>query len=213
MTNLSRPRKLNKSLLDTAVRLHERDKTMLKDLAKVQFLSDDIIDKHHSDGVSTPAKKRMNRLVNAGILQRMTLQTENGTRHVYQFADHKVAQIWGAKISKIGANRSLNHELIVSKLYYDLGKPSDFRKENKFNKKDKNFITKNIGSEEGVIPDALCTNSQGHLIFIEADSGNYNSTQIRTKQNAWQGYQQVWGQPVKSHTRIQSRNKIRVHHY
>jgi hypothetical protein len=44
--------------------------------------------------------------------------------------------------------------------------------------------------------------SDGQIVVVEADSGQYNKTQIRSKQEAWAGFSQVWGQPDRAAARV-----------
>jgi hypothetical protein len=107
----------------------------------------------------------------------------------------------------------LQHELITSRLYFKLNRPADFRKENQFSHKDKEFIRSNIGGHRDYKPDALYTRSPGEYCFVEADSGQYTRSQIAKKQVAWRQVQQVWGQPSNAAAPMRSGGAIRVFHF
>lgn len=206
---MKKPRRntLNK-YIDKSLRLKEADHRFLNDLAKVGVVSEDVADKHHYQDNRSGSSRRLDRLVEAGILARRTLKSDGGQLAVYEFKDKKIANLWGGDISHIGAKRTLKHELIVSKLYFDLGKPDDFRVASRFTASDKRIM----GGSDGMMPDGIFTNTSGEDVFVEADSGQYTKKQIRDKMNVWRGIKQVWGQPVNSYHKIQS-DDITLFHY
>lgn len=173
-----------------SVRLSVADRGFLKDLSKVQIISTDVADKWHYAHQQAGAKNSLSRLVDAKILQEKNLHTPKGIIKIFQFASHEVAKSWGGRLPVTGAKRTELHELVTSRLYFELGRPDDFRLENRFSDDDK-FICGQVR------PDAMYTNYSGDTVFVEADSGQYSKAQIKTKANRWTslGYKQVWGQP------------------
>ena len=204
--------KIRDALTHKEIRLSHDDRQFLHDLAKVEFISSDIAQKHHYQNRKTDPTVRLNRLVESGLLKRhFVTEQGRGQLSVYEFGGDNIAKAWGAKRSHFGANRTLHHELVTSRLYFKLESPSDFRKENKFTKNDKKFIQERVGGRHDYQPDAMYTGSHGETVFVEADSGQYNRTQIHTKQQAWRRVKQVWGQPGHAFAPICSQKNIEVY--
>lgn len=184
---------LNK-YIDVSLRLREQDHNFLNDLAKVGVISEDVADRYHYDELKSGSRRRLDRLVDGGILSRRMLKSDGSQLAVYEFKDKKIASLWRGDISHIGAKRTLKHELIVSKLYFDCGRPDDFRVASRFTQQDK----KCMGHLDSVMPDGMFTDLNGERVFVEADSGQYTKSQIQQKTTAWRGVKQVWGQPLNS---------------
>ena len=215
MSKNPRTSKVKGFLLDPTIRLNSADREVFRDLARAEFIPDDLANKHYYRNNKSDATRRLDRLVEAGLLTRhVTHEHGKGQTKVYAFANDSIARAWGGKISAFGANRTLQHEIITSRLYFHLGRPDDFRKENAFNKNDKSFLKLNVGEGRDYTPDALYTNSDGELCLIEADSGQYNKTQILKKQTAWRSVKQVWGQPKNAFAPIlNTAHNISVVHF
>lgn len=213
MNKNPRTRKFRDQLIDQSLRLSKDDRELLRDLSRVQFISDDIANSYHYQNRKTHPKVRLNKLVEAGLLKRHSMhEFGKGRLAVYEFANDELAKAWGGKRSAFGSNRTLQHELITSRLYFELGRPDDFRKENQFSAKDKTFLKNNVGGDKRYFPDALFSRA-GVMHFAEADSGQYSKGQIRDKQVAWREVQQVWGQPSNAASPIQGGGSIHVFHF
>ena len=199
---------------DGEYRLSQQDRSFLQDLGRTHFITETIAHEHHYNNRKTPASRRLDKLVDSGLLRSHIHYDEKlGKTKVYSFASDSVARAWGGKQSNFGTNRSLKHELVVTELYFALGRPSDFRKENQFTKTDKKQFVKNSsnGKQNYMLPDALFTDtSTGEIVFVEGDSGQYTKTQIRNKQVAWKGVRQVWGQPQRTAAPISSGGAVCV---
>jgi hypothetical protein len=206
--------KVKTHLSDDTIRLSQDDRQFLRDLARVQYISEDIAREQHYQDRKTAPKLRLDKLVEAGLLKRHTMhEYGKGKLAVYEFANDALAKSWGGKRSVFGSNRTLQHEVITSRLYFSLNRPADFRKENQFTAKDKQFISRRSNGDHDYKPDALFTVSPGEVCFVEADSGQYSKAQIIKKQVAWQDVRQVWGQPRNAAARIHSGGPVRVFHY
>ena len=190
-------------LTGKAVRLSAADRSFLQDLSKVQIISNDLADKWHYDHQKAGSKHSLSRLVDAGILTEKKLHSSTGVVRVYQFSSHEMAKAWGGRLPVTGAKRTDFHELVTSRLYFELGRPDDFRLENRFNKNDK-FICGELR------PDAMYTNRDDEVVFVEADSGQYSKAQIEKKIHKWSslGVKQVWGQPKGAVSKISQANLL-----
>lgn len=209
-----RTRKFRQLLKHQHVRLSENDREFLADLSRVHFISDDMARENHYKDRQTDPTVRLNKLVDAGLLQRhVTHERGRGRVSVYQFANQSLAKAFGSKLSVFGANRSLQHELVVSRMYFELNRPSDFRKENQFSKKDQAMIQGHVGGDRNFRPDALFSSGPGSTVFVEADSGGYSKQQIRAKQLAWRNVKQVWGQPKSAVAPIKSGGRILAYRF
>ena len=214
MNKNPRTSKLKPFLTNTSIRLNASDREVFKDLAKIEFVPDDIANQTYYKSNKGDATRRLDRLVEAGLLARQITHDHGfGERKVYSFASNEIAKAWGGKITAVGANRTLQHELITTRLFYHLERPVDFRKENRFSKNDKSFLKTNVGEGRDYTPDALYTNDLGEVVVVEADSGQYNKTQIIKKQAAWRSLKQVWGQPKNAFAPIESFNNVSVIHF
>jgi len=58
------------------------------------------------------------------------------------------------------------------------------------------------------LPDAVFYQG-GQMVICEADSGQYTSTQIASKQAGWKGIKQVWGQPNVAAARVHNADVYR----
>ena len=172
-------------------RLSRADRGFLRDLARVQLLSRDLIDHHHYAHLKHGAESPLARLERAGILRSQILRvTHRPEQRLYSFANQDLARVWGGKLPVLGARRTSWHEMMVSRLYYELGCPEDFRVAANFSKED-------LFACGSVRPDALYTDPEsGELVAVEADSGHYSAKQINQKINRWRNLgltHQVWG--------------------
>lgn len=196
----------------TKVRLTERDREFFRDLAKVQLIDRrDALNHHYQSANST---KRLDKLCEYGILDKIDVnQPGRGKFKAYQFKTDKIASLFGGKRATIGSKRNALHEVITSKIYFAEGRPESFVVESNFTKEQNKMFKLNSPSltkRNSSIPDAMYVNSGGEIVVCEADSGQYNQTQIRSKQAAWRGFKQVWGQPAKAGARV---NHSKVHHF
>jgi len=190
--------------LNGDIRLMPRDRDFLGDLAKVQIIDkDDAVNAHYKAANSS---KRLDQLCKVGVLEKVDInQPGRGRFKAYQFKTDKIASLFGGKRAAIGRKRNALHEVITSKIYFAEGRPKTFIVESNFSKEQNELFKLNNPSMTGnnsAIPDAMYIDGSGEIVVVEADSGQYNKTQIRSKQVAWKGFKQVWGQPAKAGARV-----------
>ncbi len=175
------------------IRLSQADRAFLRDLSKALIIDAQVADSLHYAGRAAGARRRLDKLVEAGILQRIEIGAPKGMKKVtaWQFANRSVARAWGGDVPGVGTNRSHYHELLAGRAYFELGRPDDFKLAHQFTRDDQLLFG-------GTEPDAIARNARGEVIFVEADSGHYTKTQIRQKQQAWEGVRQFWIQPRKA---------------
>lgn len=192
---------LKQYISDSTIRLSESDRAFFSDLAKVRIIDEADAGFHYS-GRKTGATKRLERLVDAGILSRVDVyQPGRGNFKAYQFANKGVARVMGGKLPSIGAKRNALHEVITSKLYFSEGRPESFLLEDEMPRDlRERFSTMSVDGTSA-LPDAVYFQG-GQLVVCEADSGQYSKGQIESKQASWRGLKQVWGQPSKSAARV-----------
>jgi hypothetical protein len=176
-----------------SLRLRAADRAFLRDLAKVQLISSDLAQRHHYSHLKGGEARPLSRLEEAGIIRSKTLHVPGRAPvRTYEFASSQVAKAFGGLTPVTGAKRTDLHELITSRIYFELGRPESFRVASKFSREDVLFV----GSHR---PDAMFTDpSTGEVVLVEADSGQYNRTQILEKVVHWRSlglHRQVWGQP------------------
>lgn len=189
--------KLN-DLAPASLRLSHADRQFLRDLARVQLISHDLADKHHYSHLKGGADRPLDRLTKAGILKSKTLHVSgNPSVRTYEFASASMAKAWGGKCPVTGAKRTDLHELITSRLYFELGRPDDFRVATNFTKAD-------LSACGALRPDAMYSDD-GQLIMVEADAGHYTRSQIIEKIALWKSFglhRQVWAQPSSASVTI-----------
>lgn len=179
---------------DAKLRFTQRDRAFLKDLAKVRMVDINDALTHHYQGKLDSCKQRLKKLVDIGLLrERTVIQPGQPITKAYEFANDKVARKYGGRASGIGSRRSEVHELLVSKSYFALNRPEDFKVGAEMTHLEKEAL---IGSD-GITPDAYFTHN-GHLLFVEADAGQYTKKQVMNKQRNWAGIDQIWVQPKKA---------------
>lgn len=193
----------------TEFRLLSADREFLRDLARVHLLSDDLASKHHYTHLKGGATRSLDRLEAAGLLEKKTLRVPGQAPvHTYQFANEAIARAWGGALPVTGAKRTDLHELISSRLYYELGRPQDFRLA-------ADFTPGDITAVGGCRPDALYTDTDtGELVAVEADSGQYTRRQILEKMARWNAVglsRQVWGQPTYASSRVPTLENVAVY--
>lgn len=191
-------------------RLSQADRDFLRDLSRVSFVSSDQAAKHHYAHLKTGGVRSLKRLEeNNIIISRRVHVTGRPVVTVYEFYNQDVAKAWGGRLPKTGPSRSDFHELITSDVYFNLGRPDDFRLPFNFTKQEKSqFISgKNKNGQPATfgIPDAMYTDREtGEVVVVEADAGNYNSQQIAKKMQFWhvRGFRQLWAQPKKTTAKV-----------
>lgn len=196
-------------------RLSNDDREFLADLVKVRMISESDANDTHYAGRKTSASKRLNKLVDEGLLKRTDITVPGqGKIKAYSFADESVARKYGAKLPKISRMRNGYHELIVSRLYFAEGRPESYKIEADFSDADMNRIRRPGESKsEMAIPDAMYLDRSGRPVVVEADSGQYNSTQIKQKISAWSDHKQVWGQPQARKSAVENFSDAVVHRF
>lgn len=190
---------------NSAVRLSKSDRAFLSDLARVNIIdSEDAKNSHYKSSVSG-AKKRLDKLVEIGVLESHKIYNPNSkVINAYTFKNDKIAKLFGGEKIKIGKRRSGLHDVITSKLYFSAGCPDTFKVESKFNKDEEKLFRFGSGvvvDRDVCFPDAYYI-SNGEIVLVESDSGQYTQRQINAKQTAWKGYKQVWGRPSGATTNV-----------
>lgn len=199
---------LRQYIKDDKIRLTDADRALFSDLAKVRIVDEKDAGFHYENR-KTPASKRLDRLAEAGILKRVDVfQPERGNFKAYQFANKDVARIMGGKLPSIGSKRNALHEVITSKLYYAVGRPDSFKLEADLSKDEKKLFSTMSVDGTSCLPDAVFYQG-GQMVICEADSGQYTSTQIASKQAGWSGIKQVWGQPSVAAARVHNADVYR----
>ncbi len=185
------------------VRLLDADRQFLKDLARVGILDRESATRHHYDHLKNGSARSLGRLEQAGIIKLKNVVQNNHVYKTYTFASKEIARSWGGNIPNIGSRRMEFHELVTSRLFLALDKPDDFR------------IASNFSSQDALLcgdalPDAMYTNNDGEIVFVEADSGHYSKTQVLEKMRQWSDFKQVWGQPVKPSCHVKPSKNVNV---
>lgn len=196
---------LKKYIQDDNLRLSAADRAFLSDLARVGIVDEADAQRHHFQERKTTAARRLDRLCEAGVLECHNVhQPGRGNFKAYSFKTERIATLFGGHKPTIGRKRNALHEVIISRIFFAEGRPSTFVVESRFSKNQRDLFTVAGGTMMGrdaCFPDALFIQN-GEIVVVEADSGHYNKTQILNKQNAWSGFQQVWGQPAKASARV-----------
>jgi len=196
---------LKKYIGDGNFRLSADDRAFLADLAKVRVIDASDAERFHFTDRKTAAERRLNKLCEVGILERLTVnQPGRGQIKVYQFAHERVARLFGGKRPVLSRKRTALHEVITSKIYFAEGRPATFVVEGDFTKAQRDLFKAascTLSGRESCTPDAMFLRD-GEIIVVEADSGQYNKNQIVTKQAAWSDFRQVWGQPARASARV-----------
>lgn len=196
---------LKKYIEDTNIRLSGNDRAFLKDLAKVRIIDEKDANAFHYQDKKTGASRRLDKLCEAGILEcRVVNQPGRGRFKSYEFKTDRIATLFGGKRAVIGRKRNALHEVICSKIYFAEGRPETFIVEGDFNKDQKELFRvadKTLSGRDSCIPDAFFIRNN-EVVVVEADSGQYNKSQITNKQAAWSGFKQVWGQPNRATARV-----------
>lgn len=193
------------------LRLLAADRNFLSDLARVNIISEKMASKYNYAHLKGGATRSLVRMEAAGLIKSNTVRLESGRPvKTYQFANKQIARAWGGSLPVIGAKRNVLHELITSKMYYEAGRPNDFRVAAKFSDMD-------IATVGGSRPDALYTDPRtGELVVAEADSGNYTRKQIIEKIARWESVgltRFAWGQPSYTRARVPGLENITTSRY
>jgi hypothetical protein len=210
--NEPRTKRLKKiSGTKTGLRLLAADRQFLRDLARVNLLSNEHAAKYHYTHLKGGATRSLNRLEAAGLVEGKTLRVAGRPpMKIYQFSSRSMARAWGGSLPITGAKRNDLHELISSDIYLKLGRPADFRLAASFSDAD-------IATVGGCRPDALYTDVEsGELVVVEADSGHYTKRQILHKIARWESVglsRFVWGQPHYASARVPGLENISVHQF
>lgn len=192
-------KKYLKGMEEAKIRLTKNDKAFLSDLAQVRLvgLKDAM---HHHYGGKESCQRRLQKLVEVGLLnERQVIQPGKGKNEkCYEFASDRIARLYGGRGAGIGSKRSDLHELLVSQVYFKLGRPDGFKLGDQMTELEKKaFLQPVRGDGGGITPDAYYEQG-GELIFVEADAGQYTKKQVMNKQQSWVGVKQVWVQPEKA---------------
>jgi hypothetical protein len=171
-------------------------------------MSSDQADQFHYAHLKGKGSHPLARLERAGILKSRLLRVAGQAPvRIVQFANSAQARAWHGRLPVTGARRTEAHELIVSRLYYALGRPEDFRVAADFSRAD----TQTCGSLQ---PDALFTDAtSGEIVVVEADAGHYSTSQINQKIMRWSNlglHRQVWGQAKVARARVPDRAGLEV---
>ncbi|ALP54955.1 hypothetical protein Tel_17010 (plasmid) [Candidatus Tenderia electrophaga] len=190
-------RVLEKAKSAATIRLSKADRSFLQDLSKTLIIDEITANQWHYVDRKHGARRRLDKLVDAGILERVDIGAPKGMEKItaWQFANKAVARAWGGDVPGVGGNRSHFHELLAGRAYFELGRPQEFRTASCFTADDKLLF----GS---IAPDAIAKGASGESILVEADSGHYTKRQIQQKQLAWQHQRQLWIQPRNAMARV-----------
>lgn len=203
---------LKKYISDSNIRLSVSDREFLADLAKVRIISEDDANSHHYKSSQSKSSRRLGVLAKAGVLEeRVVYQPGKGKFKAYTFSNDRVAALFGGKTSLIGSKRNALHEVVTSRLYFAKGRPKSFVLECDFTDEQKKLFKLGAGirkNSDFCLPDAIFHDGT-EMVVVEADSGQYTQSQIRSKQIAWSGLKQVWGQPAKACARVHGAEVIR----
>lgn len=175
------------------IRLSVADRDFLKDLSRVQMISTDLADRFHYSHLKGGSNRSLERLERAGLLSSKILRQSGAPPvRMYQFADKSIAGAYGSKLPVTGAKRTDLHEMMATRAYFALDRPESFKLASDFTRSEVSLC----GSMR---PDAMYTDPEsGEVVVVEADSGNYNKTQIHAKLARWRAAgltRQVWAQP------------------
>ena len=212
--------------LPEGMRLTARDRAFFADLAKVGVIDAVNASAHHYAENKSGAGRRLDKLVSAGLLKRADIiDPSAGQVSVYSYKNDRVARAFGGRAIHTGPNRTTYHELLVSRTYFDVGRPEDFRTAIQFDHQDLARFgarqptpphrrqTFHSIRGEAAIPDALYTNADSELVVVEADAGHYTTRQIQHKQDRWGQYKQLWAQPARAHARVTPTEDVAVFTY
>lgn len=182
------------------LRLLAADRAFLRDLARVNLMSNEMAAKHHYSHLKGGCERSLARLEAAGLIKSKILRVPcRPTLKIYQFANSRIASAWGGALPVTGAKRNDLHELLSSHIYFAADRPADFRLA-------ADFTANDIAAVGGYRPDALYTDSDtGELVACEANSGHYSKSQIVKKLASWKlaGINSfAWGQPARSIDRV-----------
>lgn len=188
---------------DKSVRLLAADRSFLKDLSRVGIIDAETASRHSYSHLKNGSERSLQRLEDAGLIQSKKIVQNNKVYKTYTFSSKEVARAWGGNIPNIGSRRMEFHELVTSRLYYKLDKPTDFRIASDFVKHDELLCGDSL-------PDAMYSNDDGEIVFVEADSGHYSKTQISKKMRQWSNFKQVWGQPTRPSCHVRPSRNVTV---
>ena len=167
---------------------------LFRDLAIVQLVSDELVARYHFASEYAEAKCALFRLLRAGLLasSRFYVAGEKPTR-LYRFASRAIASAWGGRLPAVRSGRAALHEILISRAYFMLGCPMDFRVAAYFTDRERRL-------GDACRPDAVYTDSGSKkFVLVESDSGQYSSRQIRDKITRWLALgltEQLWIQPL-----------------
>lgn len=193
------------------LRLLPADRAFLYDLARVNIITSEMASKHHYGHLKGGSERSLARLVAAGLIESKNYHIYNRMPiKTYQFASKAIARTRGGALPVIGAKRNHAHEMIVSQLYFESGRPADYRLAHKFSNAD-------IAAVGSCRPDALYNHpATGELVAVEADGGNYSRKQIIEKMAHWKSVgikHFVWGQPRHPAARIPPFENTVIHRF
>lgn len=193
------------------LRLSGADRAFLRDLARVGLITDTDANTFHYPDRKSGARRRLRRLCELGLLRERVVRSPGGERlAAYQFSSAAVGRAWGGYLPNIGSRRNAYHEVLIGRLFFSLGRPSDYRIARRFTARDQSVF----GAALSTRPDAAYTDAAtGEVVAVEADSGHYTRAQIAFKQSAWRGLRQVWGQPRNASHRLPPTGSVAVFHY
>jgi hypothetical protein len=215
-----RAHRLRAMLGGSAIRRSSADREFLHDLARVGLIDAEMARTHHYPRRKSDVRARLDSLCAAGLLERVPITLpRKGRFAACRFANERVARAWGGRMPVFGRNRTAFHDLITTRVYFELGRPRDFRVEARFSDADRALFGPPPGVGRGThygvrgscpLPDALYTDALGEVVVVEADAGQYIKAQIAHKQGRWRAFKQVWGQPETAFARIAPTAEVQV---
>ena len=193
------------------LRLSQNDRKLLSDITRLGIVTEKMAAQFCYEGSrEDTVSRRLDRLSEVGLLEKKEVITPTGEKwKSFEFKSDRLARAFGGRKIAIGSKRTSYHECLVSNTYYELGEPSDYRVESKFNEHD---LTQFRGGG-AIRPDAIFTDKEGEVVLVEADSGQYTKSQITHKMHAWRGYRQHWVQPKNAFQKIQENETVSVTRY
>ncbi|OPX85781.1 MAG: hypothetical protein A4E53_03376 [Pelotomaculum sp. PtaB.Bin104] len=189
-----------------AKQVTERDKSILKDLARCRVLSfEQIKDTYWPAAKERTCQDRLDQLQKAGYIKEYTVQAEKPGAFLKVYSLEKTGKRWANSPEGAGLDRSIVfihpgksdeiiHQVRTNQVYFRLS--------------DKEKATWRIGDaleiELGVfkgrsgvvVPDASYESDSGEEILVETDCGKYTPRQIKEKATAFSGKKTIWVCPA-----------------
>lgn len=190
------------------VKLTERDKSILTDLARCRVLSFmQISAMHFPHAKERTCRERLEKLVKAGYLGKTTVPAEKAVAWLDVYYLEKKGKRWatgpeGGFDSKYvfanpGKYDEILHQVRTNEVYLML------TENEKATWKIGDVLEIELGTarkgSDVCVPDAVFSNESGSLVYVEADTGCYTASQIRERAAAFsgiKGIKTIWTCPT-----------------